>query len=48
MLTRANSPDLIVGAAVAAIALYGAFEILRDAHRDVEDEQNMAGPEGTA
>ena len=34
MLTGANWPDLIVGIAVACIAVYGGIEILRDAHKD--------------
>ncbi len=34
LLTGANWPDLIVGIAVACIAVYGGFEILRDAHKD--------------
>jgi cobalt-zinc-cadmium efflux system protein len=34
MLTVANWPDLIVGIAVACIAVYGGIEILRDAHKD--------------
>ncbi|ABF54281.1 cation diffusion facilitator family transporter [Sphingopyxis alaskensis] len=39
MLTGTNWPDLIVGVAVAGIALYGGIEILRDAHMDVHDEE---------
>lgn len=34
LLTGANWPDLIVGIAVACIAVYGGIEILRDAHKD--------------
>lgn len=34
LLTGANWPDLVVGIAVACIAVYGGIEILRDAHRD--------------
>lgn len=34
LVTGANWPDLIVGIAVACIAIYGGFEILRDAHED--------------
>lgn len=34
MLTGANWPDLVVGIAVACIAVYGGIEILRDAHKD--------------
>ncbi|MGB7404949.1 MAG: cation diffusion facilitator family transporter [Pacificimonas sp.] len=37
-LTGANWPDLVVGIAVAGIAVYGGIEILRDAHMDVHDE----------
>ena len=48
VLTGANWPDLLVGAAVAAIALYGGLEILRDAHRDVTEEEAAAGRERTA
>lgn len=39
LITGANWPDLLVGAAVAAIALYGSIEILRDAHQDKHDEE---------
>ena len=39
ILTGSNWPDLIAGAAVACIAVYGAVDILRDAHRDVHDEK---------
>ena len=38
MLTGANWPDLVVGIAVAGIALYGGIGILRDAHMDTHDE----------
>lgn len=38
LLTGANWPDLVVGIAVACIALYGSVEILRDAHMDTHDE----------
>ncbi|MEZ5710998.1 MAG: cation transporter [Erythrobacter sp.] len=38
MLTGANWPDLVVGIAVAGIALYGGIDILRDAHRDKHKE----------
>jgi len=37
--TGSNWPDLIVGIAVACIALYGGIEILRDAHMDKHDEE---------
>lgn len=39
MLTGANWPDLVVGIAVAGIALYGGIDILRDAHRDTHEEE---------
>ena len=39
MLTGANWPDLVVGVAVAGIALYGGIDILRDAHKDRHDEE---------
>lgn len=39
MLTGANWPDLVVGIAVACIALYGSVQILRDAHMDFHDEE---------
>lgn len=39
MLTGANWPDLIVGVAVAGIAVYGGIEILRDTHQDIHDER---------
>ena len=32
--TGSNWPDLVVGAAVAAIAVYGAVDIFRDAHQE--------------
>jgi cobalt-zinc-cadmium efflux system protein len=38
MLTGANWPDLVVGIAVASIAIYGGIDILRDAHMDTHDE----------
>ena len=38
MLTGANWPDLVVGAAVAMVAIYGAYDILRDAHMDNHEE----------
>ncbi len=38
MLTGANWPDLLVGIAVAGIAIYGGIDILRDAHKDKHDE----------
>ena len=38
MVTGSNWPDLVVGIAVAAVALYGSIDILRDAHMDVHDE----------
>lgn len=39
LLTGANWPDLLVGVAVAGIALYGGIDILRDAHSDKHDEE---------
>lgn len=42
MITGANWPDLVVGVAVAAVALYGAVDILRDAHKDRHDERGDA------
>ncbi len=39
MLTGANWPDLLVGVAVAGIAVYGGIDILRDAHMDKHDQQ---------
>ncbi len=36
--TGQNWPDLLVGAGVAAIAIYGGIEILRDAHQEAEKE----------
>jgi cation diffusion facilitator family transporter len=40
--TGSNWPDLLVGIAVAGIALYGAIDILRDAHRDVQEERETS------
>jgi cobalt-zinc-cadmium efflux system protein len=37
--TGSNLPDLLVGIAVACIALYGGVDILRDAHMDVHEER---------
>ena len=42
LLTGQNWPDLVVGFAVAAIALYGGIDILRDAHADRHDEDGTA------
>lgn len=39
MLTGANWPDLLVGIAVAGIALYGGIDILRDAQMDKHDQE---------
>lgn len=39
LITGANWPDLVVGAAVACVALYGGIDILRDAHMDIHDEK---------
>ena len=39
LLTGANWPDLVVGVAVALVAIYGGFEILRDAHMDKHEEE---------
>tara|TARA_R110000782_G_scaffold211777_3_gene299975 strand:- start:1192 stop:1818 length:627 start_codon:yes stop_codon:yes gene_type:complete len=39
LLTGANWPDLVVGVAVAGIAVYGGVDILRDARLDVHDER---------
>ena len=38
LITGANWPDLVVGIAVACIALYGGVQILGDTHMDVHDE----------
>lgn len=40
LATGSSWPDLVVGAAVAGVALYGAIDILRDAHADKEEEQD--------
>lgn len=37
--TGSNLPDLLVGIAVAGIALYGGIDILRDAHMDIHEER---------
>lgn len=39
LVTGANWPDLVVGIAVACIALYGSLDILRDAHQDIHEEK---------
>lgn len=38
LVTGANWSDLVVGIAVACIALYGGVQILRDTHMDVHEE----------
>lgn len=38
IMTGANWPDLLVGLAVAAVALYGGIDILRDAHKDYHEQ----------
>lgn len=38
VMTGANWPDLLVGLAVAAVALYGGIDILRDAHKDYHEQ----------
>lgn len=44
--TGSNWPDLVVGMAVAAIAAYGGFDILRDAHEDAHVEKGTAHRKG--
>ena len=39
IVTGSNWPDLVVGVAVAGIALYGGIDILRDAHMDKHDQE---------
>lgn len=39
MWTGSNWPDLVMGGIVAAVALYGGFDILRDAHRDAAKKE---------
>lgn len=39
LLTSTNWPDLLVGIAVAGIALYGSIDILRDPHMDIHEEK---------
>ena len=46
MLTGANWPDLLVGIAVAAIALYGGVDILRDADMDKHDQEGTEHQKG--
>ena len=46
MLTGANWPDLVVGVAVACIAVYGGIQILRDAHMDIHDEEGSEHRKG--
>jgi cation diffusion facilitator family transporter len=46
MVTGGNWPDLVVGIAVAGIALYGGIDILRDAHMDVHDEDGTEHEKG--
>ena len=46
MLTGANWPDLVVGVAVACIALYGGIQILRYPHMDIHDEEGSEHRKG--
>lgn len=39
LFTSSNWPDLLVGIAVAGIAIYGGIDILSDAHMDIHDER---------
>ena len=39
MLTGANWPDLVVGIAVAGVAIYGGIAIMRDTHMDIHEEK---------
>lgn len=39
MVLKQNWPDLIVGLAVGAIAVYGGITILREAHSDAHEEE---------
>jgi len=48
MVTGANWPDLVVGIAVAGIALYGGFDIMRDAHIDLHEEEGTEHRKGDA
>ena len=43
MWTGSNWPDLVVGVAVAAIAVFGAIEIFKDAERNKGDAPARAG-----
>ena len=45
LITGANWPDLLVGVAVAGIAIYGGIDILRDAQSDKNDEAGTAHDE---
>ena len=47
LFTGANWPDLVVGIAVACIAIYGGVKILRDAHGDTHAER-ADGTRGTS
>jgi len=46
VVTGFNWPDLVVGIAVAGIALYGGLDILRDAHLDVHEEEGTEHRKG--
>ena len=46
LVTGSNWPDLVVGVAVAAIAIYGGVDILRDAHQDRHQEEGSAHRKG--
>lgn len=45
--TGANWPDLVVGIAVAGIAIYGGIDILRDAHMDRHEEEGTEHGRGS-
>ena len=44
--TRENWPDLAMGAVVAAMAIYGGIEILRDASSDAKKDSSANKPRG--
>ena len=41
LFTGSNWPDLIVGIAVAGVAVYGGVDILKDAHMDKHEENGI-------
>ena len=46
LVTGSNWPDLLVGIAVAGIAIYGGVDVLRDAHQDIHQQEGTEHRKG--